>query len=63
METNPASKASLLTATSRNHVTSNNEGMSRSQPFLSDGAFEGRKAVLDLGNPALELCERAGHVQ
>jgi hypothetical protein len=36
---------------------------SRSQPFLSDGAFERRKAVLDLVNSALELFERAGHAQ
>jgi hypothetical protein len=37
--------------------------VSRSQPFLSDGTFERREPVLDLGNPALELFERAGHVQ
>jgi hypothetical protein len=36
---------------------------SRSQPFLSDGALERRKPVLDLANPALELFERAGHAQ
>jgi hypothetical protein len=39
------------------------DNASRSQPFLSDGAFERRKPVLDLANPALELFERAGHVQ
>ena len=37
--------------------------ISRSQPFFSDGAFKRRQPLLDLANPALELFERAGHVQ